>query len=212
MVYQQFINYPALTVFENIASPLRVAGASAAPRSARACARPPRILQLEAAPRTRMPRELSGGQQQRTAIARALVKRAELVLLDEPLANLDYKLREELREELPRIFAKSGARPRLRHHRAAEALLLGGATVDAVAGPAHPIGPTAEVYRRPRRSTRRRSSPIRPERARRREARRPRHLGEWPADARRRRCSAFRRAYRLLPRRWVTLARPMRMR
>ena len=53
-------------------------------------------------------RELSGGQQQRTALARALVKDADLVLLDEPLANLDYKLREELRDELPRLFAGRG--------------------------------------------------------------------------------------------------------
>jgi ABC-type sugar transport system ATPase subunit len=52
---------------------------------------------------------LSGGQQQRTALARALVKDAGLVLLDEPLANLDYKLREELRVELPKIFAETGA-------------------------------------------------------------------------------------------------------
>src|SRR5229473_286985 len=57
----------------------------------------------------RTPLQLSGGQQQRTAIARALVKGADLVLLDEPLANLDYKLREELRTELPRIFEASGA-------------------------------------------------------------------------------------------------------
>ena len=53
----------------------------------------------------RRPNELSGGQQQRTAIARALVKDSDLVLLDEPLANLDYKLREELRDELPKLFA-----------------------------------------------------------------------------------------------------------
>ena len=51
------------------------------------------------------PNELSGGQQQRTAIARALVKDSDIILLDEPLANLDYKLREELRDELPRFFA-----------------------------------------------------------------------------------------------------------
>ena len=76
-----------------------------------------RLLKLEPY-LERKPLNLSGGQQQRTAIARALVKRADLVLLDEPLANLDYKLREELREELPRIFAASGAHLRLRHHRA----------------------------------------------------------------------------------------------
>ena len=67
------------------------------------------LLQARTPISTAQPLNLSGGQQQRTAIARALVKGADLVLLDEPLANLDYKLREELREELPRIFAASGA-------------------------------------------------------------------------------------------------------
>ena len=73
-----------------------------------------------------MPLELSGGQQQRTAIARALVKGADLVLLDEPLANLDYKLREELRDELPRDLRGVRRHLRLCDHRALEALLLGG--------------------------------------------------------------------------------------
>ena len=57
----------------------------------------------------RRPQQLSGGQQQRTALARAIVKASDLVLLDEPLANLDYKLREELRDQLPRLFAGRGA-------------------------------------------------------------------------------------------------------
>ena len=77
----------------------------------------------------RLPAQLSGGQQQRTAIARALVKRAKLVLLDEPLANLDYKLREELREELPRIFAQTGAVLVYATTEPTEALLLGGTTI-----------------------------------------------------------------------------------
>ena len=76
----------------------------------------------------RLPAQLSGGQQQRTAIARALVKRADLVLLDEPLANLDYKLREELREELPRIFAETGAILVYATTEPSEALLLRGRT------------------------------------------------------------------------------------
>ena len=63
----------------------------------------------------RLPKELSGGQQQRTALARALVKGAELVLLDEPLANLDYKLREELRDELPKLFDGYWSHCCLRH-------------------------------------------------------------------------------------------------
>src|SRR3546814_19616809 len=95
MVYQQFINYPTLTVYENNASPLRVAGADKATidRRVRGAAE---LLKLTPF-LERTPLHLSGGQQQRTAIARALVKDAELVLLDEPLANLDYQPREELR-------------------------------------------------------------------------------------------------------------------
>ena len=76
----------------------------------------------------RKPLELSGGQQQRCALARALVKNAGLVLLDEPLANLDYKLREELRIEIPKIFEKSGAIFVYATTEPEEALLLGGNT------------------------------------------------------------------------------------
>ncbi len=77
----------------------------------------------------RRPLELSGGQQQRTALARALVKEAELVLLDEPLANLDYKLREGLRDELPRLFAgRASSTVVYATGEPSEALLLGGHT------------------------------------------------------------------------------------
>ena len=107
MVYQQFINYPNLTVFENIASPLRVAGIPG-PELERRVAGVADLLGL-APMLQRRPGELSGGQQQRTALARALVKDSDLVLLDEPLANLDYKLREELREDLPGILREKGA-------------------------------------------------------------------------------------------------------
>src|SRR5215207_1364551 len=148
MVYQQFINYPSLSVYENIASPLRVAGLRSA-EIANRVREAARLLRLEPY-LERRPLELSGGQQQRTAIARALVKDAELVLLDEPLANLDYKLREELREELPRIFAASGAIFVYATTDPAEALLLGGNTATLFEGRVTQFGPTPQVYRRPR--------------------------------------------------------------
>lgn len=147
MVYQQFINYPSLSVYENIASPLRVAGVSNA-EVQRRVTDAARLLKLEPY-LERRPLELSGGQQQRTAIARALVKRAELVLLDEPLANLDYKLREELREELPRIFGESGAIFVYATTEPSEALLLGGQCATLSEGRVTQFGPTSDVYRRP---------------------------------------------------------------
>jgi len=97
----------------------------------------------------RRPLELSGGQQQRCALARALVKNAGLVLLDEPLANLDYKLREELRVEIPRIFEESGAIFVYATTEPEEALLLGGNTATLWQGRVTQFGPTPKVYRQP---------------------------------------------------------------
>ena len=147
MVYQQFINYTSLSVYENIASPLRVKGLPKAEIEARV-SKAAKLLKLEPY-LTRLPLELPGGQQQRTAIARALVKEAGLVLLDEPLANLDYKLREELREELPRIFAESGAIFVYATTEPSEALLLGGKTATLHQGHVTQFGPTIDVYRHP---------------------------------------------------------------
>jgi glycerol transport system ATP-binding protein len=148
MVYQQFINYPAMSVYENIASPLRVAGAESA-RIDREVRRAADLLRLTPY-LDRLPLSLSGGQQQRTAIARAIVKNAGLVLLDEPLANLDYKLREELREELPKIFAETGAIFVYATTEPHEALLLGGSTATLSEGRVTQFGPTIEVFRRPK--------------------------------------------------------------
>jgi glycerol transport system ATP-binding protein len=147
MVYQQFINYPAMTVYENIASPLRVAGSDAATID-REVRRAAEILKLTPY-LDRTPLNLSGGQQQRTALARAIVKNAGLVLLDEPLANLDYKLREELREELPKIFSATGAIFVYATTEPHEALLLGGHTATLSQGRVTQFGRTIEVFRRP---------------------------------------------------------------
>jgi glycerol transport system ATP-binding protein len=147
MVYQQFINYPAMTVYENIASPLRVAGVDKA-KIDEEVRRAAALLQLTPY-LDRTPLNLSGGQQQRTALARAIVKNASLVLLDEPLANLDYKLREELREELPKIFAASGTIFVYATTEPHEALLLGGNTATLSQGRITQFGPTVEVFRKP---------------------------------------------------------------
>src|SRR5690349_1016386 len=147
MVYQQFINYPSLTVYENIASPLRVQGKPRAEIDKRVM-EAAKLLRLEPFLK-RTPLQLSGGQQQRTAIARALVKGADLVLLDEPLANLDYKLREELRTELPRIFEASGAIFVYATTEPSEALLLGGNTICMWEGQVLQAGDTSKVYRQP---------------------------------------------------------------
>jgi glycerol transport system ATP-binding protein len=147
MVYQQFINYPSLTVYENIASPLRVQRRPRAEIEKRVH-EAAGLLKLEPYLH-RTPLQLSGGQQQRTAIARALVKGADLVLLDEPLANLDYKLREELRTELPRIFEASGAIFVYATTEPSEALLLGGRTICMWEGEILQVGVTSKVYRHP---------------------------------------------------------------
>ncbi|HJV02787.1 MAG TPA: ABC transporter ATP-binding protein [Burkholderiaceae bacterium] len=147
MVYQQFVNYPAMTVYENIAAPLRLQRCPAAEidQRVREIATKLHIDHLL----QRLPGALSGGQQQRCALARALVKRAPLVLLDEPLVNLDYKLREELRMELASLFADGQTTVVYATTEPQEALLLGGHTVLMDAGRILQTGPTLAVYQRP---------------------------------------------------------------
>jgi glycerol transport system ATP-binding protein len=147
MVYQQFINYPHMTVYDNIASPLRVAGTDAKTIESRVQS-VAELLRLKPM-LGRKPSELSGGQQQRTAIARALVKDSDMILLDEPLANLDYKLREELRDELPRLFANRHCTVIYATTEPAEALLFGGYTATLNEGRVTQFGPTGAVYRKP---------------------------------------------------------------
>ncbi len=148
MVYQQFINYPNLTIYDNIAFPLRRMGLSPSEVDAkvRGAAEMLGISELL----DRKPGGISGGQQQRTALARSLVKGSDLLLLDEPLINLDYKLREQLRDEFKNIFSDnldsivvySTTEP-------VEALMLGGEVVVLDEGRQLQTGPTHAVFRRP---------------------------------------------------------------
>jgi glycerol transport system ATP-binding protein len=147
MVYQQFINYPAFTVFDNIASPLRIRKVPEAQIRTRV---------LELAERLhitpylqRLPAELSGGQQQRTALARALIKDADLLLLDEPLVNLDYKLREELRRELTELFSEGKTTVVYATTEPLEALQLGGHCAVLHEGRLLQQGPTLDVFNAP---------------------------------------------------------------
>ncbi|MEM7507997.1 MAG: ABC transporter ATP-binding protein [Pseudomonadota bacterium] len=147
LVHQFFVNYPNMNVAENIASPLRVARLAPDEIKHRV---DEAVELLRLGPYLdRKPAELSGGQQQRTALARAIVKDADLVLLDEPLANLDYKLREELRDQLPRLFADRGAVVVYATSEPIEALMLGGSTACLREGRVTQFGPTPDVYRRP---------------------------------------------------------------
>lgn len=147
MVYQQFINYPSMSVYDNIASPMKLMGADRAEIDRRV--RETADLMKLTPMLDRKPLELSGGQQQRCALARALVKNAGLVLLDEPLANLDYKLREELRVEIPKIFEASGSIFVYATTEPEEALLLGGNVATLWEGRITQFGPTPAVYRQP---------------------------------------------------------------
>ena len=147
MVYQQFVNYPSFTVYDNIASPLKLAGLPKAEidRKVREAAG---IMHIDGLLK-RLPAELSGGQQQRTAIARALVKEAGLLLLDEPLVNLDYKLREELRAEMREIFKRHRSIVVYATTEPLEALMLGGTITVLHEGRVLQSGPTVQVYHNP---------------------------------------------------------------
>ncbi len=150
-VYQEFVNYPSLSVYDNIAAPLRRRGGVSKSEIAERTRGVAALLRLEPYLRRR-PAELSGGQQQRVAIARALVRETRLLILDEPLANLDYKLREELREELNRIFASRRSVILYSTSEPIEALMLGGRTAVMDRGRVLQSGPAVEAYHTPRSS------------------------------------------------------------
>lgn len=106
LVFQNYALYPHMTVLENICFPLKIKKVPKAERIAKA-KELAKMVHIDDY-LDRKPKELSGGQQQRVAIARALVKNPKLLLLDEPLSNLDAKLRVEMREEIRRIQRESG--------------------------------------------------------------------------------------------------------
>ncbi|NUP63588.1 MAG: ABC transporter ATP-binding protein [Nonomuraea sp.] len=147
-VYQQFINYPSLTVHENIASPLRLDRAyrkDGVDRRVREVAAVMGLSDLLG----RRPAELSGGQQQRTAIARALARPVDVLLLDEPLANLDFKLREQLREDLKRMFADSPSVVLYSTADPNEALTFAAPAVVLGEGRVRHVGDPARMYAEP---------------------------------------------------------------
>lgn len=154
-VYQQFVNYPSFTVRRNIAAPLEIARLAPAEIERRVQAL---AAKLHLAPLLdRLPDELSGGQQQRVAIARALAKQSKLLLLDEPLGNLDYKLREELRREIKSLVVSGGGVTDgvvlYATSDPLEALEMGGTVWVLHQGALLQHGPALDVWRRPANAT-----------------------------------------------------------
>jgi glycerol transport system ATP-binding protein len=146
-VHQQFINYTHLTVRENIGSPLYVAKLSADDVKSKVDAIA-KQLNIDSC-LERFPSELSGGQLQRTALARALVKDARVILLDEPLLNLDYKLREALRYEIRDLLKKTDTIAVYATNDPNEALALGGKVFLLDEGKLIQEGEVSNVYREP---------------------------------------------------------------
>jgi len=150
MVYQEFVNYPSMTLYENIASPLRIAkkkySGTEIDRRVRENAE---LLGLSGV-LDHYPEEVSGGQKQRTAIARALAKDTRFIFLDEPLANLDYKLREELRGELKTILNRKGGLVVYATPEAVDALSMSSHVAYLEDGRLYQFGTLEEVYRKPK--------------------------------------------------------------
>ena len=150
MVYQQFINYPHLNVFENVAFPLKQRKIDTKLINERV------INALKSVGLTgyenRKIQELSGGQQQRVSLARSLVKNAKILLLDEPLVNLDYKLREQLREEFKNLFSKGLADETILIYSTTdprETMELNGEVIVLDEGKVLQVGPAKEIFENP---------------------------------------------------------------
>jgi multiple sugar transport system ATP-binding protein len=147
MVFQNYALYPTMTVERNMSFGLRVAGLPRAEIEARV-QRTAALLQLQPLLQ-RKPAQLSGGQRQRVAIGRALVREAGVFLFDEPLSNLDAKLRSELRRELKLLHQRLGSTMVYVTHDQVEAMTLATRIVVMRAGVIQQVGTPHEVYERP---------------------------------------------------------------
>jgi ABC-type Fe3+/spermidine/putrescine transport system ATPase subunit len=148
MVFQNFALFPHMTAFGNVEFPLKVRSVPTAERKERAEAalRMVRLDQLA----TRFPRQMSGGQQQRVGLARALAYEPSVLLLDEPLSNLDAKLREEMRFEIKELQARFGITAVYVTHDQSEALALSDRVAVMNAGVVEQLGTPEEIYEAPR--------------------------------------------------------------
>ena len=148
IVFQNYALFPHMTVFQNVAYGLRVRGV-AKDRIAREVADALKLVHMEDL-RDRYPSQLSGGQRQRVALARAVVIRPTILLFDEPLTNLDAKLRGEMRSELRRLQRRLGIATIFVTHDQEEALSMADRIVVMSDGRVEQIGTPEEIYDRPR--------------------------------------------------------------
>ena len=148
MVFQNYAVFPHMTVYENVAFGLRMAGAPAE-RVARQVEKAAGLMHIEAYLQ-RHPGQLSGGQRQRVAVARALAVEPAVLLMDEPLSNLDALLRLEMRSELKSILAQAGTTTLYVTHDQTEAMGLADRIAVMQAGRLVQIAAPLDVYRRPR--------------------------------------------------------------
>ena len=151
MVYQQFINYPHLNVFENVSFPLkqRKIDEQKIKTVVNEALKTVGLIGFE----KRKIQELSGGQQQRVALARSFAKKAKILLLDEPLVNLDYKLREQLREEFKRIFYQGLSEETILIYSTTdpqEVMELNGEVIVLDQGKVLQVGPAKEIFENPK--------------------------------------------------------------
>jgi multiple sugar transport system ATP-binding protein len=147
MVFQDYALYPHMTVEENMSFALRLRRTDKAEIDARV-AEAANILQLGKFLK-RMPKQLSGGQRQRVAIGRAIVRKPKVFLFDEPLSNLDAKLREEMRVEIAKLYQRLNATIIYVTHDQVEAMTLAGRIVVMNKGIVQQVGSPIEVYRKP---------------------------------------------------------------